>query len=62
MPLIKIGESYYNERKNDVFLIQGNATRDGEMIQAGGIAWTGKRRRAYYVSPEEMKNRWAYYF
>lgn len=36
MPLIKIGESYYNERKNDVFLIQGNATRDGEMIQAGG--------------------------
>ena len=25
---------------------------------AGGIAWTGKRKREYYVSPEEMKNRW----
>lgn len=27
---------------------------------AGGIAWTGTRRRDYYVSPEEMKNRWEY--
>lgn len=26
----------------------------------GGIAWTGTRRRDYYVSPEEMKNRWEY--
>ena len=25
---------------------------------AGGIAWTGERQRAYYVSPAEMKNRW----
>lgn len=24
------------------------------------IAWTGTRRRDYYVSPEEMKNRWEY--
>lgn len=29
--------------------------------EAGGIAWTGTRKRNYYVSPEEMKNRWAYY-
>lgn len=28
--------------------------------QAGGIAWTGKRKRDYYISPEEMKNRWEY--
>ena len=27
--------------------------------QAGGIAWTGERKRSYYVSPEEMKNRWS---
>ena len=27
--------------------------------QAGGIAWTGTRKRNYYISPEEMKNRWA---
>lgn len=27
---------------------------------AGGIAWTGTRRRDYYVSPEEMKKRWEY--
>lgn len=27
---------------------------------AGGIAWTGTRRRDYYISPEEIKNRWEY--
>lgn len=30
--------------------------------EAGGIAWTGTRKRDYYISPEEMKNRWEYYF
>jgi hypothetical protein len=25
---------------------------------AGGVAWTGPRKRDYYISPEEMKNRW----
>jgi hypothetical protein len=25
---------------------------------SGGIAWTGDRKRDYYVSPEEMKNKW----
>ena len=25
---------------------------------AGGITWTGKRKRDYYVSPAEMKRRW----
>lgn len=29
--------------------------------EAGGLAWTGARKRSYYISPEEMKNRWAYY-
>lgn len=27
--------------------------------QAGGLRWTGARRRNYYISPQEMKNRWA---
>ena len=35
-----------------------NFIQEGE---AGGLAWTGTRKRNYYVSPEEMKNRWAYY-
>lgn len=25
---------------------------------AGGTEWTGTRKRSYYVSPKEMKNRW----
>lgn len=29
---------------------------------AGGIEWTGKRKRDYYISPQEMKKRWAKYF
>ena len=28
---------------------------------AGGLSWTVKRHRSYYVSPEELKNRWAVY-
>lgn len=27
--------------------------------EAGGTQWTGSRRRDYYISPEEMKCRWA---
>lgn len=30
--------------------------------ESGGIAWTGERRRDYYISPEEMKSRWAKYY
>ena len=26
--------------------------------QAGGIEWTGARKRSYYISPDEMKKRW----
>lgn len=29
--------------------------------QAGGITWTGARKRDYYISPAEMKTRWARY-
>lgn len=25
---------------------------------AGGITWTGERRRDYYVAPEMLKSRW----
>ena len=27
--------------------------------EAGGLAWTGKRKRDYFVAPAEMKRRWA---
>lgn len=27
---------------------------------AGGTEWTGSRKRSYYVSPRELKNRWEY--
>ncbi len=30
MPLIKIGKNYYNGGERPVYLLQGNATRDGE--------------------------------
>lgn len=29
--------------------------------EAGGLAWTGSRKRDYFVAPEEMKNRWVYF-
>lgn len=28
--------------------------------EAGGIEWTGARKRDYYVAPTEMKNRWVF--
>lgn len=31
---------------------------DGE---AGGLYWTGSRRKDYYIAPEEKKNRWVKY-
>lgn len=43
------------ESENGASLKASNFTHAG---QAGGIAWTGSRKRNYYVSPEEMKNRW----
>lgn len=30
MPMIKIGKTYYNDEERPIYLIQGNATRDGE--------------------------------
>ena len=30
--------------------------------KAGGKEWTGKRKREYYVSPKELKNKWEYVF
>lgn len=32
---------------------------DGE---AGGLNWTGQRKRKYFVAPEEMKRRWVKYY
>jgi hypothetical protein len=51
--------TYTLASENGASLKASNFTYEGE---AGGIAWTGTRRRNYYVSPEEMKNRWARYY
>jgi hypothetical protein len=47
--------TYTLERENGASLKASGFQLDGI---AGGIAWTGERHRNYYVSPEEMKNRW----
>ena len=51
--------TYTLASENGASLKASNFVYEGE---SGGIAWTGNRKRDYYISPEEMKNRWAYYF
>lgn len=51
--------TYTLKSERGATLRASNFTYEGE---SGGKAWTGKRRQNYYISPEEMKNRWAYYF
>lgn len=51
--------TYTLASENGASLKASNFVWEGE---AGGVAWTGVRRRNYYVSPEEMKNRWARYY
>lgn len=36
MPLYKIGKSYYNGAERPIYLVQGNATRDGEWAPING--------------------------
>ena len=36
MPLIKIGKTYYNDQERPIYLLQGNATRDGESAPVNG--------------------------
>jgi hypothetical protein len=50
--------TYTLESEGGASLRASNFTNEGK---AGGIAWTGARKRNYYVSPEELKNRWAFY-
>lgn len=50
--------TYTLASENGASLKASNFHFEGE---AGGLAWTGSRKRDYYISPEEMKNRWAYY-
>lgn len=43
----------------------GSSLRASNFIcegEAGGVTWTGSRKRDYYVSPTEKKVRWSYYF
>lgn len=51
--------TYTLASENGASLRASNFEYEGE---AGGVAWTGSRKRDYYIPPEEMKNRWAYYF
>ncbi len=44
--------------ENGASLKASNFLYEGE---AGGLAWTGERKRNYYITAEEMKNRWARY-
>ena len=47
--------TYTLESENGSSLKASNLTCVG---MAGGLEWTGNRRRDYYVSPKEMKKRW----
>lgn len=49
--------TYTLASENGASLRAANFTDTG---LAGGVAWTGERRREYYVSPKEMKHRWEY--
>ena len=51
--------TYTLQSENGAPLKASNFTFEGE---AGGLQWTGERKRNYYVAPEEMKNRWAIYY
>lgn len=51
--------TYTLQSENGASLKASNFTYEGE---AGGLGWTGPRKRNYYVSPQELKNRWAVYF
>lgn len=47
--------TYTLESENGASLKASNFTYAG---MAGGLEWTGKRRRDYYIAPREMKKRW----
>ncbi len=36
MPMIKVGTNHYNGKESPVYLLQGNATRDGEWAPVNG--------------------------
>lgn len=38
MPILKIGKEYYNGNEQQIYLMQGSATRDAEDKHAGGHA------------------------
>lgn len=48
--------TYTLESENGASLRASNFCFDGT---AGGLEWNGTRRRDYYISPAEMKNRWS---
>ncbi|MBQ2256438.1 MAG: hypothetical protein II330_06205 [Clostridia bacterium] len=51
--------TYTLQSENGASLKASNFTCEGD---AGGLAWTGSRKRNYFVSPQELKTRWAVYF
>lgn len=49
--------TYTLQSENGASLKASNFVFDGS---AGGTSWTGKRKRNYFVAPQEMKNRWIF--
>lgn len=49
--------TYTLASENGASLKASNFVNEGE---AGSVTWTGTRKRNYYISPAEMKNRWVY--
>ena len=51
--------TYTLESEHGASLRASNFVYEGT---AGGLEWTGERKKNYYISPQEMKNRWAIYY
>ena len=51
--------TYTLQSENGASLKASHFINDGV---AGGIEWNGERKRDYYVSAKEKKNRWVYVF
>lgn len=49
--------TYTLESENGASLKASNFLCEG---QAGGLGWTGVRKRDYYIAPTELKTRWRY--
>lgn len=51
--------TYTLDSENGASLKASNFVCEGT---AGGVEWTGDRKREYFIAPKELKKRWAVYF